>query len=341
MENNCFLVDWLSFRCKSMDLAAMIEYLGLMKCTFTSGAGFYGYRYRRYTEGISIHYGNDEVEGVLVEMSGKGCRAFEEFSAGNDWVTIFDDILTDDDYIVTRIDIAFDDHDGSIPIKRLFRDVGLENFVSRFKNTSITREDHPGHVGQTIYLGSCQSELRYRIYDKAYERGIVDGSEHWVRFEMQARRDMAHNFIRDLVKGQYNVGQLFAEVLSNYFRVVVPPRTGSDTNKRRWGTAPYWQKLLGDVLPRSLWERKNIEYNRFRCESYVYGQAGNSIAALIELDGMEKFCDDLRKKKSHKIPDRIKNMVATEKLKRDQSLAGSDRAEENGNAILSVIGVTS
>lgn len=333
VESNCFLVDWLSFRCKSMDLYAMIEYLGLKKCSFTTASGFYGYRFREWSEGISIHYGNEKVEGVLVEMSGKGCRAFEEFSEGNDWVTIFDDILHDDDYVVTRIDIAFDDHEGVIPIKKLFRDVGQENFVSRFKSTSITREDHPGKCGQTIYLGSCQSEIRYRIYDKAYERGITDGSVHWIRFEMQARRDMAYNFIRDLVKMHYNVGQLYAEVLSNYFRVVVPPRSG-DSRKRRWGTAPYWHKLLGDVLPRSLWERKDTEYNRYRCESYVYGQAGNSVWALIQMDGLQKFQENLMKKKPSKIPDRIKNLVETEKMKN----RFSDQAHQNGDAILSVIG---
>lgn len=328
MENSFFLVDWLSFRSKTHDFFSMSEYLGLKKCSWSSSSGFYGYRFRKWCNGISIHYGNDSVEGVLVEMSGTGCRSFETFSEGNDWVTIFFDILNDDDFVVTRLDIAFDDKSGLIPIKKLYRDIGLENYVSKFKSTSIVREDHPGHVGQTIYLGSCQSEIRYRIYDKAYERGFTD--MHWIRFECQLRRQMAYNFIRDLVKSDFNVGQLFASVLTNYFRVVHPPKP-VDQNKRRWPVARFWKKLVEDALPVSLWERKDLEYNKHACENYVYKQAGNSAYALIQIDGLEKFYEKLCKEKPPKTPERIRNMVSTE-------LQLADRALEAGDNILSVIG---
>ena len=328
MDNDCFLVDWLSFRSETHDFFSMSEYLGLTKCSWASGNGFYGYRFRKWCNGISIHYGNDSVDGVLVEMSGTGCRSFETFSDGSDWVTIFFDILHDDDFVVTRLDIAFDDKSGLIPIKKLYRDIGLENYVSKFKSTSIVREDHPGHVGQTIYLGSCQSEIRYRIYDKAYERGFSD--MHWIRFECQLRRSMAANFIRDLVQSDFNVGQLFASVLTNYFRVVHPPKQ-SDQNKRRWPVARYWKKLVEDALPVSLWERKDLEYNKHACENYVYKQAGNSAYALIQIDGLEKFYEKLCKEKPPKTPERIRNMVSTE-------LQLADRALEAGDNILSVIG---
>lgn len=338
MQNDCFLIDWLSFRCVSMDWYGIAEYLGLSDCNWEDGNGFYGYRFRKWCSGISIHYGNDSVEGVLVEMSGTGCRAFETFATEEmflpdgqklrvptvDWLEIFHDILTDDDFVITRLDIAFDDREGSIPMKRLFRDIGCENFVSRFKvPEGVTREDHPGEVGQTIYLGSPKSEIRFRIYDKAFERGYTDGS-HWIRFECMLRRERALNFLQQLVDSNYDIGNLFASVVENYFRVVTPPKDKTDTNKRRWATAPYWQRLIGDVLPVSLWSKKDLEYNKYYCESYVYGQAGNSVAALIELDGLEKFYSNLQKRKSKKIPKRISNMISTEKALQEKKKDETD-----------------
>lgn len=336
VENNCFLVDWISFRCTSMDLGTMIDYLDLKQCAWTSSNGFYGYRFRSYMDGISIHYGNDEVEGVLVEMSGKGCRAFETFSEGMDWMTIFDDILHEKDFKVTRLDIAYDDHTGDIPIKKLFNDVGAERYVSKFKVTSITREDHPGHVGQTIYLGSAQSELRYRIYDKAFERGFTDG-RHWVRFEKQLRRDYALRFLAMLEDTYYDIAACFSAVLNNYFRVVKPPKV-YDSNKRRWETAPYWKRLIDDVIPASLWVRKDLDYNKAACESYVYHQAGNAAFALISVEGLDEFYKKLCRNKPAKYPERYKMMVETEKMLMQQSRSETEQAENNGNAILDVIG---
>ncbi|MDE5564277.1 MAG: replication initiation factor domain-containing protein [Oscillospiraceae bacterium] len=317
VTDNLIVVDWLSFRCETMDFMEMAMYLGMADCTWSDGAGFYRFRFRRWCSGVSIHDGSDKVPGVLVEMSGTGCRAFETFSCVS-WRRIFEDILNRPDFIVTRLDIAFDDHQGCIPIKKVFTDVGKQYYVSRFKERSIIREDHPGHVGQTIYFGSAQSEIRFRMYDKAYERKL-DSSVHWVRFEMQLRRDMAFEFIRQLFEHDFEYGALFSAVVSNYVRMLKPPKDKTDTNKRRWEIAPYWCRLIGEVLPVSLWVKKDLEYNRSNCERYVYKQAGNSIAALIELDGLEGFKYELMKHKSPKVPQRISNMIATEKALRKES----------------------
>lgn len=310
----------------------MIKYLGLEDADWQSGRGFYGFQFRRWFNGISIHYGNDEIEGVLVEMSGQGCRAFETFareryengicSNAADWGLIFSDILTDDDFVVTRLDLAFDDHTGVIPMKRLIHDFRHENFVSRFKSSSCKVEMSPNDSAATLYFGSPQSELRFRIYDKAAERGF-DDSKHWIRFEMQLRRDMAYRMIEQIVKVEYAVGKIFAGVVENYLRFVTPNK--KDSNRRRWSTARYWRDLIGDVLPLSLWVRKDVEYNKQACERYVYGMAGNSVKALIELDGLEKFAENLEKRRSKKISPKIRQMVCNE------------RALQNGDAILNEI----
>lgn len=337
-SDNIFLIDWLSFRCESMDYDTMIRYLGLEGLNWEITHGFYGFQSRRWCSGISIHYGHSELEGVLVEMSGQGCRTFETFRQERyengvcvnhaDWGFIFDDILHDDDFSVTRLDIAFDDHEGLLPMKRLITDFRHENFVTRFKSgrnsKSCKLEMSPHDSAATIYFGSPQSEIRFRIYDKSAERGF-DESVHWIRFEMQMRREIAYEFIKRFVESGYKMGDLFAAIVSNYLRFVTPSKT--DSNKRRWNTARYWQKLVGDVLPVSLWVRKDLEYNKAACESYVYGMAGNSVKALIELDGIEKFVDNLEKRRSKKVSPRIRQMIHTEKM----------LAAENADAILEAL----
>lgn len=331
-DDNCYLVDWLSFRCESMDENEMIDYLGLGSGQWDHRPGFYGYRCRIWFNGISIHYANEDLEGVLVEMSGQGCRTFETFAElafddsgtscnAADWGLIFSDILHDDDFVVTRLDLAFDDHTGLIPMKRLIHDFRHENFVSRFKSKSCKIEMSPNDEDATLYFGSRQSELLFRIYDKAAERGYT--GKHWVRFEMQLRRDLAYNMIDKIVKAEYAVGSVFAGVVENYLRIVKPSK--DDSNKRRWDTAPYWKKLVGEALPLSLWVKKDIEYNKFACERYVYGMAGNSVRALIELEGLERFAELLEKRRSKKVNPKIRAMVATE------------LALKNGDAILDEI----
>lgn len=331
-DDNCYLIDWLSFRCESMSDNEMIDYLGLSHVEWESRDGFYRFRYRLFFGGISIHWGHPELPGVLVEMSGQGCRTFETFAQENfsadgcccnaaDWGLIFSDILHDDDFVVTRLDLAFDDHNGLIPMKRLIHDFRHENFVSRFKSKSCKLEMSPNDEDATVYFGSRQSELLFRIYDKAAERGYTD--QHWVRFEIQLRRDMAYNMIDKIVKAEYAVGSVFAGVVENYLRIVKPSK--DDSNKRRWDTAPYWRKLVGEALRLSLWQRKDIEYNKSACERYVYGMAGNSVRALIELEGLERFAELLEKRRSKKVNPKIRAMVATE------------LALKNGDAILDEI----
>lgn len=340
MDSNCFLVDWLSFRVDHMSYENMIEYLGLTSCDWISSKGFYGYRFRKWCSGISIHYGNPDVDGVLVEISGTGCRGLETFSnklccssdgeVVVDWMSVFSDILHEDGFHITRLDVAFDDKTGCIPINRLYNDIMAGNFVSRFKSSSMQLVTHPNNVGQTIYLGSAQSEVRFRIYDKAFERGFSSSSAisssvvkedpassdlvHWVRFEMQLRRDRALSFLRQLEDLDYDIATLFSGVVNNYFRIVQPD--ASDVNKRRWAVADYWENLINKVMALSLWINKDLEYNKSACERYVYKMAGNSIFALIELDGLEKFFQLLQKNKSRILPQRIQHMMSVERALR-------------------------
>ena len=289
---NLILYDWLSFTSKVDSLSSIITLLGLEDIKFTDMYGMQGFKNRMYFEGISIHYDSDRFGGVWVEMSGKGCRAFETYSSVS-----FDGLFElfrsyPDDYHVTRLDVAFDDHTGVLPIEQIANDVFDLNFVSRFHAESITVTCAAGRVGHTIDCGSRKSDLKFRIYDKAFERGY-DRSVHWVRWEMQLRNDRAYNFIRQLT--DLSVGILFRDVIINYIRFVTPEE--GDSNKKRWQMRKYFADFLGDATAISLYTPKKVDYNLAACEDYVYKQCGNSLDTLITIKGVTAVLKELRQRK--------------------------------------------
>lgn len=289
-SENLILFDWLSFTSRVDDLSSIICLLGLEGIQFTEGRGKNGFAHAMFYDHIGIYYDPGfDFEGVWVDMSGQGCRVYETYSSVgfNKLFEYFREYK--DDYHVTRLDVAFDDHTGVLPLKKIVDDVLDMNYVSKFQDKSMLVEIHAGHVGHTVYCGSVKSELRFRIYDKAYERGY-DSNTHWVRFEMQLRNDRAYNFIDQLQSKC--VGKLFRDVIINYLRFVVPNKT--DTNKRRWGFRGYWKKFIGEAEAVSLVTVCKTDYNLAACERYVYKQCGNSLDTLVQIKGWETVINELK-----------------------------------------------
>lgn len=294
---NKFLIDWFSFTSKIHSFESVILFLGLDNVTFQDIYGCQGYHNRKYFDGINIHYNSDRNEGVWVEMSGQGCRNFETYSRLS-FSDIFRSITSDtDSYHVTRLDVAYDDFKGVIPLKKLSKQILKNHFVSKFHSSSCTVTQASGCQGITCNLGSCRSDVRFRVYDKAFERGYIEDIQNgfsWTRFEMQLRDNNALNFINSSM--EQSVGNVFKGVLLNYFRVCDVNK--SDSNRRRWKTSKWYKKFVDKIEKVSLFTKCEIEYNLFNCENYVYHQSGNAIDTLIKIKGEDTFLEELRKFKS-------------------------------------------
>lgn len=303
---NKFLIDWLSFTSKIDSDASILELLGLshIKNYFQPIYAFQGYRFRLYFDGISIHYGHPKNDGVWVEMSGQGCRNFETYSKIS-FPDLFKIIILNqekEDYHVTRLDVAYDDFKRIIPLRKLSTQILDLHFVTKFSPRSCTATQAAGRQGITCDLGSRKSDLKFRVYDKAYERGYFDAIEQdnftWTRWELQMRDDIAYNFMK--CSQEQGVGEVFKGVLQNYFRVVDVNR--SDSNKRRWNTSKWYLKFIGEVEKISLFTPCKTDYNLYKCERYVYTQAGNAIDTLIKIKGIDNFLAELRESKSEISP---------------------------------------
>ena len=287
VTQNIFLFDWISFSSQIHGPEELIHELGLDDLEWQIIPGHKGYKDRFYYDSISIHYNGREGMGVWCEMSGQGCRVFETFGHGN-YLRIFQ--LAENNWGIhfTRVDIALDDHEDLLDIQRLFDDTVKGNFVSKFKSHTY----HGGTGGLSVEHGRKGSRTMMRIYDKAAERGYNDG-KHWIRIEIQLRDERAEEFIkRYLFDSEKGLSVIFLGVLRNYIRYVVPDP--DDSNRRRWPTADYWDRLISSVTRIRLFVDLGIDYNMRKLEDYVIMQAGNAIDAYIEIVGEKLFKERLK-----------------------------------------------
>jgi hypothetical protein len=89
--------------------------------------------------------------------------------------------LSDLDGKFTRIDIAKDVTDVPIDLDRIYQVLS----EGKSKGTARTfSQMHSPNGGNTVYIGSRESERFIRVYDKAAQSGV---SGHWKRFEIECK----------------------------------------------------------------------------------------------------------------------------------------------------------
>lgn len=313
-KNNKFLIDWFAFTSPIHSPQSIMEFIGCEHLKFIDAQrGWYFYKNRIFNDGISILSNNSNIStpGIMVEMSGQGCRNFETHSKLSFEQLIREICLDRDNYNATRIDIAFDDFTGLIPGDKLFLDMMSNNFVTKFDSDRSLAMVHPGYRGFTFNFGSPSSDVFFRIYDKAYERGFIKPEDyfHWYRWETQFKKDRA-NALLDLLDCDFeNIGGIYTGIINNYLRFVTPSKT--DSNKRRWATRPWFKKFINTTEKISVFTKCETEYNLHNLQDYVIRTAGSSIKTYIALVGEEKFYKDLADN-NHKLPDKYKTLLSQE-----------------------------
>lgn len=295
-KENCIIYDYFSVTAKFGTANDLIKLLGLDDIEFQCTKGFNFFRQRFYYKGLSIHYdyyGKDEQLTCMLEMSGEGCRMFETFGHG-DWDRLFTHFLRDSRYKITRLDVAYDDHTGVLDVKRIATETLNENFIARARTSTveystILKKKGVKLKGTTVYIGSKKSDVLIRFYNKAVERGYTD--RHWVRCEIQLRRDRATQFL--LTK--LSLGEKFSKVLNNYVRYV-DVNENDLQRKDRWKTSQFWLDFVKTTEKISIYTKKTLEYNLPHIEKYIFNQAGNSIYTYIKCLGMRIFMQRLKKR---------------------------------------------
>lgn len=333
-ERNCILIDWFSFTSKNDTVHSLISRLGLSDYTFTesssSPASKYGFRKCYSFAHINIyanHYKDDSL--LMVDMSGQGCRSFDTY-AKTSYTYLFGLCLWNDNYNVTRLDIAHDDHEGILDIRRVMLETIRLNYVSKF----VKNDKHSLYNGKfeemSVMFGRKSSDLYIRIYDKAAERGYDKSEKKWVRTEIVLKHARAEEFLRHYLSGfevvpdlnhpekvpevKRSLGELFYGVLSNYLRFVIPDK--NQKNVSRLKTRRWWKRFIGSVESIRVYVKKDTNYNLHRLQRYIIDQVGNSIETYFKCVGEDVFWETIFARKS-RLNDQQKNLIDEQYLKKE------------------------
>lgn len=295
---NVFLIDWLTVTFHDLKVWDVQEILGMHEMPWQLSSKFInGYPLDLNFGHIHIRYGADRPEfyddpkkarhdmGICLDMSGQGCREFESWS-NKSWQDLIEDIFRCGGVLgarmsITRLDLAYDDHSGLLNIWRMRRDVEDRNYISKAKKSMVIWSDDQEFdiQGLTLEIGSKSSPVLIRIYDKAAERGYKD--RHWIRVELQLRQDRAHEAMKLLFQRE-SIGMVASGVLRNYLTFVVP---SFDTNKARWPTAEYWQRVLEGMEKLRVWHAPGEEYNFSKTENWLIEQYGQVVQTMYAIHG--------------------------------------------------------
>lgn len=281
--DNRIVYDYLTFSSRVHSLDDLIELLGLEGVSFELKNGFYGYRERLYFGGISIHYAGHSDMGICVEMSGKGCRSFEEFGNG-DYDAIFELIrfhAPEKEMNITRLDVAYDDFIGKLDLPVLARDTVENHFVSRFRDWQVIQ----GNKGGSVNHGSKSSNVYIRIYDKAMEQEV--DVPHWVRLEVQMRKECAFGFIQldDMIDKK------FFAVLNEYLRYIVSDI--NDSNRWRIPMSAYWADFVAYDDKVSIFDKPASDFTVGKLFEYITTQTSGACQTYIDIYGSDNFLDTI------------------------------------------------
>ena len=255
------LIDWCQITVKDVDLFTVITDilkipLSLMQLQ-NKGKGIAGHELVAGFDNIKIlkPTGKMQYNGFQILMSGSGCRNYENFLVINK-ETWFDFFARVCQYHVNfpRIDFAIDDHKPYLNIPELIRLTKQGLISSQLRNYSENAsgelsESIPVHKGNTLYLGSSNSDFRIVFYEKGYEQAEKFGKEldpNWNRYELRFRQERANKVVQELI-ARRDVAEIAMSVLNGKIRFLEQPENKSTSRKRLYPTYPPWELFMQDI----------------------------------------------------------------------------------------------
>ena len=260
-NNLTALIDWCQITVKDVDLFTVITDilkipLSLMELQ-NKGKGIAGHELVAGFDNIKIlkPTGKIQYNGFQILMSGSGCRNYENFLVINK-ETWFDFFARVCQYHVNfpRIDLAIDDHKPYLNIPELIRLTKQGLISSQLRNYSENAsgelsESIPVHKGNTLYLGSSNSDFRIVFYEKGYEQVEKFGKEldrNWNRYELRFRQERANKVAQELI-ARRDVAEIAMSVLNGKIRFLEQPENKSTSRKRLYPTYPPWELFMQDI----------------------------------------------------------------------------------------------
>ena len=208
----------------------------------------------------------NEDQDVTLECSGQACRELEQILADQDrdWYELFTACLLYENqfktkennqdgevtsersfFNVTRLDLALDEHyseEGNYALISLNRYLEAGEYTSRKKKYRAYLGGNMAHRradGVSLYIGSKQSPLFFRFYEKDFERaealGISVEAIHELygyknRFEISIHKEISDRFVHDYVREEFDLGQRGVEIINDNLTVYADDKQHLDAD---------------------------------------------------------------------------------------------------------------
>ena len=192
-----------------------------------------------------------------------------------------------------RLDLAINDKTGILNIPHLTEKCRNEECISVFRSFKsyrsgeLVRRGEKECMGNTLYIGSLQSEVYFCIYEKDYEQykkhdiPIAD-AEVKNRFEIRLKNERAFYAIRDLLEHD-NPEQTAFQIINRYVRFV----DRDDTKPRSdWRISEEWAWFMGEHRGSLKLTTKPEPYSFERTLHWLSHQVAPTLKLALRLDKM-------------------------------------------------------
>lgn len=242
-------IDWLAFTLPNVRVEEVVKTIG--GDWFKSETGFRGYPVAHL-----MTHGKTGVGKLGTGAPRNPKEVHVDLSAGivSEWdeakiKTIIQWIGAHQGH-VTRIDVALDDREATVPVETVRLAVDAGHVVSRSKQFKVLQaSNHREGVrtGETLYFGSRESQTMLRVYDKRLElqvKGREDAALYGVRWELEFKQDRAQACSKALLTLDSEDWRAFlVGVLRSYVDFRETTREAESYEKYRAALLPWWEAL--------------------------------------------------------------------------------------------------
>ena len=290
------LFDYVRIRFPTLDIGHIIKDILQLNIQYMihEDFGHYSYTEHYYIGDIFVYTSPDEEKGVLLELKGKGCRQFESYLLAQErsWYEFFMDVLMEDG-VMKRLDLAINDKTGILNIPHLTEKCRNEECISVFRSFKsyrsgeLVRREEKECMGNTLYIGSLQSEVYFCIYEKDYEQYKkhdipIEDAEVKNRFEIRLKNERAFYAIRDLLEHD-NPERTAFQIINRYVRFV----DRDDTKPRSdWRINEEWAWFMGEHRGSLKLTTKPEPYSFERTLHWLSHQVAPTLKLALRLDKM-------------------------------------------------------
>ena len=290
------VLDYVRIRFPTQDVRHVVEDILKIRLDVMihEDFGFYSYSEHYVLGDVFVLTSPDKEKGTLLELKGKGCRQFESYLLAQErsWYEFFMDVLMEDG-VMKRLDLAINDKTGILNIPHLTEKCRNEECISVFRSFKsyrsgeLVRREEKECMGNTLYIGSLQSEVYFCIYEKDYEQykkhdiPIAD-AEVKNRFEIRLKNERAFYAIRDLLEHD-NPERTAFQIINRYVRFV----DRDDTKPRSdWRISEEWAWFIGEHRGSLKLTTKPEPYSFERTLHWLSHQVAPTLKLALRLDKM-------------------------------------------------------